>query len=83
MHAAFFRRQFWLSAIAALAFGAFTIPAYAGPFSGLEGTWAGGGRILLDNGTHERIRCRASYAVGSDGNFPATVAAMRKRQLCF
>jgi hypothetical protein len=34
-----------------------------GPFAGLAGRWAGGGTVSLDDGSTERIRCRASYAV--------------------
>jgi hypothetical protein len=33
------------------------------PFAGLAGTWAGNGTINLANGSTERIRCRATYAV--------------------
>jgi hypothetical protein len=35
----------------------------AGPFAGMAGRWAGGGTVSLDDGSTERIRCRASYAV--------------------
>ncbi len=35
----------------------------SGPFAGLAGNWAGGGVITLDDGSKERIRCRAAYAV--------------------
>ena len=62
------RRLFWLSALAAIALSAATASASAGPFSGLAGSWSGGGHISLANGTKERIRCRAHYAVGRDGN---------------
>jgi hypothetical protein len=34
-----------------------------GPFGPLAGNWAGGGVITLDDGSKERIRCRAGYAV--------------------
>jgi hypothetical protein len=34
-----------------------------GPFAGLAGNWAGGGTVTLDDGSRERLRCRASYAV--------------------
>jgi hypothetical protein len=37
--------------------------AQAGPFAGLAGTWHGGGTVSLDDGSSERIRCRAHYAV--------------------
>ncbi len=41
--------------------------AQAGPFAGLAGLWSGGGTVTLDDGSTERIRCRASYAVGDGG----------------
>src|SRR5262249_19141328 len=37
--------------------------AQSGPFAGLAGNWHGGGTLSLDDGSTERIRCRASYAV--------------------
>jgi hypothetical protein len=37
--------------------------AQSGPFAGLAGSWSGGGTITLDDGSRERIRCRASYQV--------------------
>jgi hypothetical protein len=37
--------------------------AQAGPFAGLAGNWHGGGTVSLDDGSTERIRCRANYAV--------------------
>jgi hypothetical protein len=37
--------------------------AQSGPFAGMAGGWAGGGTVTLDDGSKERIRCRASYAV--------------------
>jgi hypothetical protein len=37
--------------------------AQSGPFAGLGGSWHGGGTVSLDDGSTERIRCRASYAV--------------------
>jgi hypothetical protein len=41
--------------------------ASAAPFEGLSGKWAGEGSIALTNGTTERLRCDASYAVGGGG----------------
>jgi len=41
--------------------------AQSGPFAGLSGSWAGAGTIGMSNGASERIRCRASYAVGGGG----------------
>jgi hypothetical protein len=38
-----------------------------GPFSGMSGAWAGDGIISLKDGSRERIRCRAQYAVGDAG----------------
>ena len=40
----------------------------AGPFAGMAGVWTGGGTVTLDDGATERIRCRATYAVGAGGN---------------
>jgi hypothetical protein len=42
--------------------------AQSGPFTGLAGSWSGGGTVTLDDGSTERIRCRATYAVGERGN---------------
>ncbi|WP_213775935.1 hypothetical protein [Bradyrhizobium sp. dw_78] len=41
--------------------------AQSGPFTGMAGFWSGGGTVTLDDGSTERIRCRASYAVGEGG----------------
>ncbi|MBV5270452.1 MAG: hypothetical protein JZU55_11835, partial [Afipia sp.] len=38
------------------------------PFAGMSGVWSGKGSISLEGGTREAIRCRATYAVRSDGN---------------
>lgn len=52
---------------AAVLFGATTfssrVHADPGPFTGMAGRWAGGGVVTLDDGSSERIRCRATYAV--------------------
>jgi hypothetical protein len=42
--------------------------AQTGPFAGMAGNWSGGGTVTLDDGSSERIRCRATYAVGEGGN---------------
>jgi hypothetical protein len=42
--------------------------AYAGPFSSFEGNWTGTGTVTVDNGSKERLRCRAHYSVGDQGN---------------
>ena len=41
--------------------------AQAGPFAGMAGNWSGGGGVTLDDGSSERLRCRATYAVGAGG----------------
>jgi hypothetical protein len=41
--------------------------AQSGPFAGMAGNWTGGGTVTLDDGSSERIRCRATYAVGAGG----------------
>jgi hypothetical protein len=38
-----------------------------GPFATLSGAWSGDGTIALNNGSRERIRCRANYAVREGG----------------
>jgi len=39
----------------------------AGPFADLTGDWSGSGYITMSDGKRERLRCRASYAVTSEG----------------
>jgi hypothetical protein len=41
------------------------LPARAqqAPFAGLSGSWTGSGSIALSDGSHERLRCRATYRV--------------------
>jgi hypothetical protein len=41
--------------------------AQSGAFAGMAGIWSGVGTVTLDDGSTERIRCRASYAVGAKG----------------
>lgn len=42
----------------------------------MAGNWAGGGTVTLDDGSRERIRCRASYAVaGPSMNMTLTCAS--------
>jgi hypothetical protein len=38
------------------------------PFAELPGSWSGRGNITLSSGSHERIHCRATYAVRGAGN---------------
>jgi hypothetical protein len=33
----------------------------------MAGNWSGGGIVTLDDGSTERLRCRATYAVGAGG----------------
>jgi hypothetical protein len=58
-----------LLATLAIATAAFCSASHAesGPFKSLSGAWSGTGTIFLEDGSSERIRCRASYAVSSDG----------------
>jgi len=50
--------------------------AQSGAFAGMAGNWAGGGTVTLDDGSKERIRCRASYAVaGPSMNMTLTCAS--------
>ncbi len=37
--------------------------AQSSPFAGMAGSWSGGGTVTLDDGSSERIRCRATYQV--------------------
>jgi hypothetical protein len=53
-----------------------TAHAQAGPFGLMAGNWAGGGVVTLDDGSRERIRCRASYVVaGPSMNMTLTCAS--------
>jgi hypothetical protein len=58
-----------LAAVAMLAAATFSSPSFAqsAPFAGLAGVWSGRGTVTLDDGSTERIRCRATYAVGEGG----------------
>ena len=44
-----------------------TAHAQSAAFAGMAGNWAGGGTVTLDDGSKERLRCRASYAVSGPG----------------
>lgn len=46
------------------------------PFAGLGGSWSGTGSLRLKDGGTERVRCRATYAVGEGG------AALRQNLRC-
>ena len=41
--------------------------ASSSPFTGMAGSWSGGGVITMASGTKERLRCRANYVVGGSG----------------
>ncbi|PZA09693.1 hypothetical protein DNX69_22615 [Rhodopseudomonas palustris] len=53
---------------AAMMLSASAAVADSGPFAGFEGSWSGSGTVALSDGTKERIRCKATYRVGSGGN---------------
>jgi hypothetical protein len=56
-------------AVAAAAVSSSAVPApRSGPFVGLSGSWSGAGTISLNNGSKERIRCRAQYRVTDTGS---------------
>jgi hypothetical protein len=67
---AIFTRRLILAAAAMLAASVWSGNSYAqsGPFAGMAGVWSGAGTVTLDDGSTERIRCRATYAVGAGGN---------------
>lgn len=59
------RNRRLLIAAAVLFVGAFANTesnAQSGPFAPMAGSWSGGGTVTLDDGSTERIRCRAKYA---------------------
>ncbi|MDB5504315.1 MAG: hypothetical protein JWR89_4217 [Tardiphaga sp.] len=62
--------QFFRAAAICAALGLSGSAAYAqsAPFAGMAGVWSGNGTISLEDGSKERIRCKATYAVSSEGN---------------
>jgi len=52
---------------AALMFSTSASHAQSRPFAGLDGAWSGAGTVSLSDGSTERIRCRATYAVDGSG----------------
>jgi hypothetical protein len=61
-----------VQALAVAAAAIVTVPPAAsaadpGVFASLAGVWTGAGTISLENGTKERLRCRAQYVVTNDG----------------
>jgi hypothetical protein len=61
-------RRMLLAAVAFFVVSASPGHTQSGPFAGMAGSWSGGGTVTLDDGSTERIRCRATYAVGAGGN---------------
>ena len=61
-------RRMLLAAVAFFVVSSSSSYAQSGPFAGMAGSWSGGGTVTLDDGSTERIRCRATYAVGAGGN---------------
>jgi len=63
-------RRLLIGSIALLGAAVFSPSTYAqsGAFTGMAGFWAGGGIVTLEDGSTERIRCRATDAVGAGGN---------------
>lgn len=57
------------TAVLCAALGLTSAAAYAqsAPFAGMAGVWSGNGTISLEDGSKERIRCKATYAVSGDG----------------
>lgn len=51
-----------------LSAAALTPASAAGPFAGFTGQWAGSGDIDMTDGSHEKIRCKATYSVGPSGD---------------
>ena len=40
----------------------------AGPFTGFAGSWRGGGEIILDDGSREAVRCKATYSPNGEAD---------------
>jgi len=64
----------WVTKVAAVAglllagAGAGDARSEPGPFSALNGSWAGGGTIKKSNGASERIRCRSAFEMAGAAN---------------
>ena len=70
------RLTFAAAAFFMAVFAASTGAAQSGPFAGMAGSWGGVGTVTLEDGSTERIRCRASYAVsGPTMNMTLTCAS--------
>jgi len=57
------RLTFAVVAFFLAAFAGSTSYAQSSAFAGMAGTWSGPGTVTLDDGSSERIRCRATYKV--------------------
>lgn len=57
------RLTFAAAAFFMTGFAPSTSYAQSSAFAGMAGTWSGGGTVTLDDGSSERIRCRAIYKV--------------------
>ena len=59
-------RRLTFAAVAFFMTGFAASPGHApsSAFAGMAGTWSGHGTVTLDDGSSERIRCRATYKVG-------------------
>ncbi len=51
----------------ALLFSVSAATAQSAPFAGFDGAWAGNGTVSLSDGSHESLRCRATYKVDGSG----------------
>jgi hypothetical protein len=72
----FVRRLLIAAAVFSASFYGSIIHAQVGPFAGMAGTWHGGGTVSLEDGSTERVRCRATYAVaGATMNMTLTCAS--------
>jgi hypothetical protein len=69
MPTSIFPRSLVRTAVLCAALGLTSAAAYAqsAPFAGMAGVWSGNGTISLEDGSKERIRCKATYAVSGDG----------------
>ena len=47
---------------------AHVVPAQANPFSTLQGSWGGSGRVQFESGQSESLRCTANYTASGGGN---------------
>ena len=41
--------------------------AESGPFAALAGSWSGGGEVNMQDGSADRLRCKATYKIGGGG----------------